>query len=103
VARWLCRNFPLDGGSDSIVALVITMVASLLVSFLGVLVGEWYSITIEMIRVGNGHLSYRTQRIPWTQHHFGIFLSGVVLFLLVSGLRYRAGVQDGVGPRRRQG
>lgn len=98
VTRGVCRGFPLEGGWDSAVAVVATMVTSILVSVLGVLVGEWYALAIEMIRVGNGHLSYRVDRIPWNQHRAELFFAGVAVFWLIAGLRYRASGGGSVGP-----
>jgi hypothetical protein len=84
-------NFPLDGGRDSVVAIAAIVLTSVLTSGVAVLVGEWYAISIEVFRVGNGHLSYRTQRVPWTHHRAELFVAGVVLFWLVAALRHRIG------------
>ncbi len=59
------------------------------VSLGGVLLGEIWSFTAENFRVGNGHLSYRVNRIPWTQHRLGLFAGGVVLFWLLAWLHHR--------------
>ncbi len=83
----LARNFPFEEGYAAPV--VATIVASVVISLSGVLVGEWYSLAAENIRVGSGHLSYRIGRIPWNQHRPGLFLIGVVLFWLVAAIRYR--------------
>ena len=98
LSRRVCRNFPLDGGSDVAAALVATVMTSMLVSLLAVMIGEWYAITVEMIRVGNGHLSYRTNRVPWTQHRIALFLAGSVSFWLIAGLRYRTEGRRPVAP-----
>ena len=58
------RNFPWSGGTDSIAAVAATIGAAVVVSVLAVMVGEWLAISIEIARVGNGHLSYRTGRVP---------------------------------------
>jgi hypothetical protein len=98
-ARGLRRSFPLDGGVDSVAAVVATVMASVAVSFLGTLAGEWYALTVEMIRVGNGHLSNRAERIPWNHHRVALFLTGVALFWLIAAHRYRAGAGAATGPR----
>jgi hypothetical protein len=85
------RNFPLDGGRDTVVAVAAIVSTSILSSGVAVMVGEWYAISIEVFRVGNGHLSYRTQRVPWTHHRAELFLAGVVLFWLVAALHHRIG------------
>lgn len=87
----LNQSFPLDGGRDSVVAVAAIVMTSMLASGVAVLVGEWYAISIEVFRVGNGHLSDRVQRVPWTHHRVEYFLTGVVLFWLVAALRHRIG------------
>ena len=67
---------------------VMTALAALAVSVVGVLAGELWSLMLEDRRVGNGHLSYRVDRIPWTQHRLGFFLGGAVLIGLTSGFQY---------------
>ncbi len=96
LARRLCRRFPLHEGWRA--ALLATIVTSAVVSFIGVLVGEQWSITVEGIRVGNGHLSYRTFRIPWVQHRMELFVAGVFLFWLAAVLGYRVSIRDAGNP-----
>lgn len=91
MTRRLWRRFPPDEGWFA--GAVVTIVTSALVSMAGVLVGEIWSTMAETFRVGNGHLSFRTDRIPWTQHRFGLFVCGVVFFWLIAGLHYREGVR----------
>ena len=81
---WLCLRFPPDEGW--IVGAVTTLATSVVVSRGGVLVAEIWSTVAEEFRVGNGHLSYRVDRSPWTQHRLGPFVSGVVLFCRIPGL-----------------
>ncbi|PYP78825.1 MAG: hypothetical protein DMD35_10045 [Gemmatimonadetes bacterium] len=83
------RNFPLDGGRDSVVAVAAIILTSILVSGAAVMVGEWYAISLEVIRVGNGHLSYRTQRVPWTHHRTKLLVAGMALFWVMAALRRR--------------
>jgi hypothetical protein len=99
VVRRVRREFPLDGGGDSVMAIVVVGVASALASGLAVLVGEWFSILIEIVRVGNGHLSNRTDRIPWVHHRMALFLAGVVIFWTIAGLGYRAETRRRVAPK----
>ena len=82
-------SFTTDGERDAMAAGIAALVgASLLVSFLGVLVADWYSVSAEVLRVGNGHLSYRTERIPVIRHRVATFVAGVLLFWLIA-LVYR--------------
>ena len=61
-------------------------VTSAVVSTAGMLVGELWSGAVEMLRVGNGHLSYRADRIPWGQHRASLFFCGVLLFWAIAAL-----------------
>ncbi|MDO8679532.1 MAG: hypothetical protein Q7R30_13335 [Acidobacteriota bacterium] len=49
-----------------------TLVAVVLVSIglavAVVIVGQVWAAIVEMIRIGNGHMSYRAFRIPWSHH-----------------------------------
>jgi hypothetical protein len=70
---------------------MMTIYLSVMTSALGMLLlPDIWATTMENIRIGNGHLSYRGARIPWQYHRPAIFLCGVVLFCAVATLRYRA-------------
>jgi hypothetical protein len=102
VALAVRQNFPVDGGTEAVVATAAVVGMSVVVSFIAVLVGEWFAIAVEMVRMGNGHLSNRTDRVPWTHHHVSFFLVGAVLFWLIAAFCYRAGRSQPVGrPWRR--
>ena len=68
-------------------ALVGTAATALLVSAAGVIVGGLGASVVEMIRVGDTHLSYRAFRIPWNQHWLPFYFGGVALFCLIAGAR----------------
>ena len=87
LARRMCRRFPFEGGWPG--ALVSIVATSIAVSIIGVLLGEQWSIMVESIRLGTGHLSDRTFRIPWVQHRMQLFAAGVFLFWLAAALRYK--------------
>jgi len=87
VARNIWRRFPPDEGW--IAGAVATLLVSAVVSLVGVLLGEFWSVTAESLITGTGHLSYRQDRIPWVQHRDVFFAAGVVLFWLIAALRYR--------------
>jgi hypothetical protein len=69
--------------------IVTTLLLSAVVAAAGVLAGELWSWLVEIARVGNGHLSYRALRLPWTRHRTEILLAGVAIFLLTSWYRSR--------------
>jgi hypothetical protein len=47
-----------------------------------VLVGDNWFIGAEVLRVGNGHLSYRTERLPWRQYRPAIIAAALGVFWL---------------------
>ena len=53
--------------------------------------GELWSWVVENYRVGNDHMSYRAQRLPWARHRAGLFAGALIGFL---GCRRRRGAQD---------
>jgi hypothetical protein len=63
---------------------VMIVYISIIASVGGVLLGEVWSDLMENIRLGNGHLSYRVERIPWGHHRLGIFVGGVALFWVLA-------------------
>lgn len=83
----LWRRFPPQ--EEWIAGTVATLLASVVVSAIGVDLGEVWSGIVENIRVGNGHLSYRADRIPWTHHRLGLFIGGVILFWLIAAVQRR--------------
>ncbi|MGD1211534.1 MAG: hypothetical protein ABR973_09285 [Candidatus Acidiferrales bacterium] len=87
IARRVWQRFPPEEGW--IAGTVATFITSGVVSAVGVGLGEVWSGIVETIRVGNGHLSYRADRIPWTHHRLGLFISGVVLFWIIAAFQYR--------------
>ncbi len=82
----IVRRYSADDGWVG--SLVMTAFVAIAGSAFGVLAGEEWSLLLESLRVGSGHLSYRVERIPWTKHRFGFFLGGLILFWLISGFHY---------------
>ena len=77
-------------GSDQTVLVTVAIVAvSFVIAWAGMMLGEVWSILMEALRVGRGHLSYRADRIPWVQHRLAAFVSGVIAFWCIAALRYR--------------
>jgi hypothetical protein len=87
LARRIWQRFPPDDGW--IAGAIATLLMSTVVSAAGLFLGEIWSGIIENIRVGNGHLSYRLDRIPWTHHRFALFIGGLLLFWLIAAFQYR--------------
>ncbi|MDQ2839847.1 MAG: hypothetical protein M3Y72_02165 [Acidobacteriota bacterium] len=95
--RWLYRTY--SAREDLTTLVIMTTVGSLLTSTADVMLGEVWSGILESLRIGNGHMSYRAARIPWTQHRFGIFVAGVVIFLLIAAFHRRRAMASTPGVR----
>ena len=57
--------------------------------FIALLVGDSWSIGAEVLRVANGHLSYRTERLPWRQYRLAISATALGVFWLVAAVRVK--------------
>jgi hypothetical protein len=80
------RRFP----GDERFALAAALIAvSLMTVFVALLVGDSWSIVAEVLRVGNGHLSYRTERLPWRQYRPAVIAAALVGFWLVAVVRIK--------------
>ena len=51
---------------------------------IGLLAGDVWTGLIESIRLGNGHVSYRVDRVPWRQYPVPVFVAGIVVFLVAA-------------------
>src|SRR3982751_6123204 len=92
------RRFSDDARLVLVLAVIIVSVMTVCVA---VLVGDTWSIGAEVIRVGNGHLSYRTERLPWRQYRPAVVATALGAFWLVAVARIKtesvqaaAGVPD---------
>src|SRR5712692_3132261 len=85
-AGWIFRSFSFQ---HAWAAALVMLVASVLVSIAGWISGGLWSAAVEMIRIGNDHMSYRGARTPWSQHQLGCFVACVVVFWLAAVVRYR--------------
>jgi hypothetical protein len=80
------RRFPADERFARVAAVIIVSVMTVLAALL---VGDSWSIGAEVLRVGNGHLSYRTERLPWRQDPVAIFATALSLFWLAAVVRIK--------------
>src|SRR3954467_1207091 len=78
------RRFAGDERFALVAALIIVSVMTVVTA---VLVGDSWSIGAEVLRVGNGHLSYRTERLPWRQYRPAIIATALGVFWLVAVVR----------------
>jgi hypothetical protein len=88
-----------DGRSTATIA---ALILSVLVSFCGVLVGEMWAGTVEIIRIGNAHVSFRSARIPWSSEREYLFTSGLLLFWVIAAFRYHNTANTPKGPSSAQ-
>jgi hypothetical protein len=61
-----------------------TFVSALFIGGLTAAIGRVWEASYETIRVGNGHLSYRGLRLPWTQHAIEFAVVATAMFVIVS-------------------
>ena len=80
------HRFPGDERFARAAALIVVSVMTVVAA---VLVGDSWSIGAEVLRVGNGHLSYRTERLPWRQYRPAIVLTALGVFWLVAVVRIK--------------
>jgi len=78
------HRFPSDERFALVAAILIV---SVMTAFAAVLVGDSWSIATEILRVGNGHLSYRTERLPWRQYRTAIIATALAVFWLAAVVR----------------
>jgi hypothetical protein len=86
------RRFSSDERFALLAAVIIVSVMTVLGA---VLIGDSWSIGAEVLRVGNGHLSYRTERLPWRQYRPAIMATLLVIFWLVAVVRGQKGESAG--------
>jgi hypothetical protein len=92
-ARRLLVRFPPD---EPWPALIATAAAAVFVSAAAVIGGGIGSMIVEMVVLGDTHLSYRAGRLPWQQHWLSLFLGGVVVFCFTAVVvRRREGQRGG--------
>jgi|SRR5688572_4763708 len=71
-------------GDSHALASAMTVVVAVVFAAIGVFAGEVWTMLIESIRLGNGHVSYRVDRVPWRQYPVPIFIAGVLVFLVTA-------------------
>jgi len=87
-AQRLLERFPPD---ERWPALIATAAAAVFASAAAVIVGGLGSLIVEMVQVGDTHLSYRAGRLPWQQHWLALFVAGVMVFCIIATTVRRAG------------
>ena len=82
---WLLSRYPLTEGWTS--TLVMLVLASLLFTVGGMLIGPQWSLAAENLRVGTGHLSYRVDRLPLVRHQLAFIVLCFIIFWTAAATR----------------
>jgi hypothetical protein len=85
-ARRLFVRFPPD---EPWPALIGTAAAAAFVSAAGVIAGWLGSAVVEMAQVGDTHLSYRADRMPWERHWLPLFCGAAAVFCCIAAAQWR--------------
>jgi len=81
LAPMIWRRYPpiADGWAPGV---VMTVFLSVVIAAGCVLCGEQWGWVAETYRIGNKHMSYRADRLWWSQHRFALFSGAVAVFWL---------------------
>jgi hypothetical protein len=89
IAMYIWRRFgDLLAGSPMWLTLAAMLTLSIVASAATVQGGELWANSVEMLRVGNQHISMRGNRSPWAHHRTAIFVGGITLFWLPGVFRF---------------
>jgi len=77
-------------GDERFARVAAVIGVSVMTACAAVLVGDSWSIAAEVLRVGNGHLSYRTERLPWRQYQPAIIAAALGVFWVVAAVRMKS-------------
>jgi hypothetical protein len=92
LAGWMFRAFEVTTGVALTTALAVAAVPA---GIAGWIAGELWSAAIEMMRLGNDHMSYRAMRSPWSRHSAIFFLVCIALFSAAAVARFSARRRSG--------
>jgi hypothetical protein len=82
----LTQRFP---GDERFALVAAVIILSAMTALAAVPAGDSWSIAAEVLRVGNGHLSYRTERLPWRQYRPAVIATALGLFWLIAVVRVK--------------
>ena len=77
LSRWIRRRF---GNDEWAPALVAVLFASMVLSGCVLALGHLWGGAMEMVRVGNMHMTYRADRLGWHGYAASLFIAGTVVF-----------------------
>jgi hypothetical protein len=77
LARSIRRRFPPD---EKVAAVLATLFISVVLAIVVQVLGHLWDGVVEMIRVGNTHMSHRVERLGWRQYSEEVFVLTLVAF-----------------------
>ena len=76
----------------------MALFVSLMLAAGSTMLGEVWIWIAEGLRVGNGHMSYRGDRLFWAKHRFELFAVALIIFWVAAvNAARRLCLQDGNG------
>lgn len=83
VARAIWRRYPpAENGWLPGAAMILFLSVAFSIAF--IMVGDVWARIAETYRVGNGHMSYRADRLIWVRHQTALFSAAFLTFLLTA-------------------
>jgi hypothetical protein len=86
---WLWSRYP-PAEHGWIPASAMALFLCLVMASGGLMLGEVWAGIVESFRIGNGHMSYRMQRLWWGRHRTGLFAVLAAIFLSAMWVTARA-------------
>jgi hypothetical protein len=83
VTRRIATRF----AGEAIPTVASVVLASIVMAVVMVVIGQVWAAFVEMIRIGNGHMSYRAARIPWSHHRPLTFALAVLTVWCVGAMQ----------------
>lgn len=83
VATMIWRRYP-PNENGWIPGTLMSLFLSLAFALVAPTVGDIWARFMETYRIGNDHLSLRTDRLPWMRHRFALSVAALIVFLLSS-------------------
>ena len=77
------------GADEKAPATLATCFVSVVLGLVFLVLGHLWDGVIEMVRVGNTHMSYRVERLGWRESWDEVFVSSVLVFWCTVLLHYR--------------
>ena len=77
LSRWIRRRFANDEWAPTLVAVLF---ASMVLSGCVLALGHLWGGAVEMVRVGNMHMTYRADRLGWHGYASSLFIAGTLVF-----------------------